>query len=302
MARTKTGSLSPASTLEIRKSTRLVDARADLSVMAQRLFNYAVSRLRGTETGEQTITFEVKELVAMIDTERGSFHEDLREAAASLVSTRVFIPEFDRNQIETGWTVAALVAAVTYNKGSSTLRLRFSSDITPYVVNLHNRFTKIELATVMKLRGRYTGRFFEWCKSRLGDRDSEGKIKPWTMDYSDLRSALGIKPKEYPRFVDFRRRILHPVERELAAQADLLLVHEPCRKDRAVVSLRFSVSEISKAAKLSPELPAAPAPPVTHGYTLAADPEELAWFERSRAERKKEKEEKKILTEQVHPS
>ena len=240
--------------LEIRKSLRLIDGRMDLPPMANRLFSFAVSRLRGTQHGERTVEFDAKELAGLIGTTSGNFPKELRAAAKRLVGITVDLPDWDRGQGETGWTMVALVTKVKYKKGTSLVSVTFDEDITPHIINLHNYYTKLELRILMKFRGTYSSRFYEFARSREGDVDAEGEIKPWTTGLDELRAALGIKANEYPRFVDFQRRVLLPAERELAQHAGLLLTHEARRRERKAVALKF------RLARLRPPEPPLPEP------------------------------------------
>ena len=54
-----------------------------------------------------------------------------------------------------------------------------------------------------------------------------------------LRKTFQIEPEKYPRFTDFRRRVIEPSVKEIEEKTDWVISWEPVKTGRQITSLSF---------------------------------------------------------------
>ena len=215
--------------LLVTKSNSLVEAGYKLSLNEQRLVLMMISQLDGrkpiSQNGEFTIT--ANEFAEAFGISVKQSYEILNEATSRLYERD--IKTFDKKAKIRGrfrW-----VDGVKYWDGEGKVTLSISRHIAPYLSLLHQQFTTYDLNQVTKLTSSYSIRFYELLIQFLktGERFiSLDKIR-----------ALFELTTEYPRFYDFKRRILKPAIDEINDHTDLVVDWDVKKKGRVITGLIF---------------------------------------------------------------
>lgn len=205
------------------QSNRLIEAKYRLSVEEQKIIKILVSQIQKDDEDFKDYEFHIKDLAELLDMEHSNTYGVLRNITKRLVS-RV-LEFYDQEKKE--FTQASWLSGAKYKEGRGTVTLHFDPLLKPLLLQLQSYFTKYELGQVLRFKGQYTIRFFEFRKSFLGRNKQEVEFT-----LQELRDILGIKKNEYKIFRDFKNRVLEPARLELLEKTGNSFEWEALRQGR----------------------------------------------------------------------
>ena len=130
---------------------------------------------------------------------------------------------------------------VNYYDDEGRIEASFSPSIKPYISLLARRFTTMGITHVAKFGSFYAIRLYELL---LQFRETGWR----RLELTELREILQIGPKQYPKFSEFRHRIIEPSVLEINAKSDYRVTWAKEIEGRNVVAVRF---EFERQAQLS---------------------------------------------------
>lgn len=183
------------------KSNKLVEARYTMGLQEKRLMLLALSKLNSTAPlpGER-IKMRVSEYAAVFGDHR-DLYSDIKVAAKSLLRRVVTIEKDDG-----GWSMFQVASYAELVKKTGVIELEFHKEMAPYISELRQCFTKIELPQLAGFTSVHALRVYEnmlkW---------EAGTLLETTVD--DFKKMLGLyddKKKKflYPAFKDFEINVL----------------------------------------------------------------------------------------------
>lgn len=217
------------------KSNDFVTARYDWTALQQRMVLMMIAQLDydAEDFGNQKI--QIAELIEKANLKGNSHYERAVEAAEVLLDQKIHV------QQENGrWRGYNLLSYV--EPGPGYVIARFNPDMRPFLLQLRRRFTKYMLEHAMRFQSPYSTRIYELLKQfdDIGYR---------TISIEQLRTILALEDK-YPRFYDFKRRVLEQAKKEINKDTDVEFKYKVLRKGRSPIALRFTITgkKVSKSA------------------------------------------------------
>ena len=142
------------------------------------------------------------------------------------------------------------------------IRARFNPDMRPFLLQLKRRFTRYMLGHVLRFQSPYSVRIYEMAMQfqDVGHR---------TIDVGDLREILDVVEK-YPRFYDFRRRILDQAVKEIARYTGHVVTYDIVKKGRVPEAVRLHIRQ--RASGETPNLSSETAAAVTRRGATTTPP------------------------------
>lgn len=218
------------------QSNRLVEAKYRLSVEEQKIIKILVSQIQKDDQDFKDYEFRSKDLAELLGMEHSNTYGVLRNITKKLMSRvlEFYNPETN-TLLQTSWLSSAL-----YKHGEGTIVLRFDPSLKPLLLQLQSYFTKYELSHILRFKGQYTIRFFEFRKSFLGRNK---KIIVFSLE--ELREIFGLQKDEYKDFDNFRRRVLEPARLELLEKMNESFTWESIRRGRGakVVGVKITFDD-----------------------------------------------------------
>jgi plasmid replication initiation protein len=224
------------SNLVVTKSNHLVEAGYKLSLNEQRLILSAIARLDGRKPfpKENEFVITAAEFANSYGVPLNQAYETLEDAASRLYERD--IKSFDhaaKVRERFRW-----VDGIKYWYGEAKVTLSFSSKIMPYLTQLHQQFTSYELKQISRLKTSYSIRFYELLVQFL-------KTEERYISLEQLRMQFELY-KQYPRFFDFKKRIIDPSMLEINATTNLTVEWDVVKKGRTITGLMFVFQEDAK--------------------------------------------------------
>lgn len=209
-------------------------AKYNLSLMEQKTFCYAVSKIKPEDKEGTEYTFGINEYcdVCGINRNDGRTIENVKEALKKLRDKSFYLVEPDGSHVLIGW-----LSKVRVMPKSGKVKIKFDEDMQKYLMGLYGNYTQYSLLSVLPMRSAYSVRLYELLKSYVGLKQKHKEF-----DIDDLKAKLAAP---YVNFKDFRVYALEKAVREINEYTDLEVSWEPIMKGRKVIKVRFDVTERS---------------------------------------------------------
>ena len=219
------------------KANSLVQAGYRLTMAEQRLMLSAISQVRRDEelTDQQVYSISAEEFAEASGIELKRAYEELSDAAHRLYRREVRIEQGPNGQGKGPRgrvTMTRWVQSVDYLAYEGRVKLRFGTDIVPYLSLLHREFTTYELRHVATMRSTYGVRLYELLQQW---RDAGER----TLEVDELRRMFGVPEGSYKAIKDLKLRVIAPAVRDVNACSDLYVTWDQRKRGRRVSAIRF---------------------------------------------------------------
>ena len=208
----------------------LIEARYHLTLQEKRLMCWLASQVKQTDEDFKEHELPIKEFAKLIDVKGDHLYKALDTITHKLMQKIITI----RSLKKRGFSKAALLGGAEYYESQGIIKLSFHPYLKPYMLQLKDRFTQINLGDVMGLKSVHAMRIYEVLKQyeSIGNRE---------ISLIDLRGYCGIEEK-YKKFNDFKKDVLERAKREINNKTDLLISYNEIKTSRKVTSIKFTVN------------------------------------------------------------
>lgn len=229
----------------------MVNAGFALSALEMRCFLAMLGRIGRDDTALPLCRIPVRELCA--DSNSKNIYREVRAMTVALSQRALLLEVLGPNGQrlpEPDIKARPLMGAIDYLKKEGVVEAVFNEHLRPYLLELKNNFTKVQLSQLLKLKRPASHRIY-WLLREYG---AFGKR---TVSLDELRHVLGLQDEYVDRFDHFKARVLEPARQELA-ETDLPFTYELLKTGRVITEIRFLF-----APTTGQELPEAEAAPLT---------------------------------------
>jgi plasmid replication initiation protein len=237
--------------LTVTKSNALIEARYKLNVVEQKVILGCIALLDPRKAMPESITITADKYIQIYGGDMANAYRHLNAAADSLLERQVII-QVDKNVSHK----AVWVSESHYDKHGGKLKLWLSPTIRSYLGGIKSNFTKYELNRIAQLNSSYSIRLFE-ILIRFNDTGER------TVNLDKFREQLGLAPELYPRFPDFRRRVLDAAIKELNHKTNLVIEYQALKTGKKITAIKFDFHEAAQQI-----LPLENLPPELEGLKL----------------------------------
>ncbi len=217
-------------------------AKYSLTAAEQRALAFIISAVRESDTEIKTYTFAIRDYcqVCGMDPELSENREAVKKSVERLGKAAFWFKTEDRKEILRFWVDPQSIV-IDWQKGVITVAL--SNWLSGYLLGLKRNYTTYSLASILPMQSAYSIRLFEICRSYL----YKGVF---TVDLDKLKEQL-VKDntpieKFYPRWPDFKRRVLEQAEQEINTYSEILVSWVPETTGNKVTGVTFTVSRNDK--------------------------------------------------------
>jgi plasmid replication initiation protein len=216
----------------VTKDNALINAAYALTLGEKRVLMMAISEIdpqsRAYLEKLVKVTLRASAFADLYGINHKLAYGELRKASYRLYYRTLRLHGDQVNGEEIRW-----ISGQQYSESKDRVTLTFSGDIVLHLTGLVSSFTQYGLLGVAGLRSSHSARVYELC--------SQYKHTGWRqMSVADLRRATDTE-HGYPRFADFRRRVIEQACREITRKSDLDVSWEPIREGRRIASVRFKI-------------------------------------------------------------
>ncbi|WP_180134360.1 replication initiation protein RepM [Acinetobacter sp. YH12071] len=178
--------------LTVSKLNVLVKAHYKMTLVEHRLFNIALTKIRANNISKDNnipIIIHAKDYTDLYaDTIDGGY-KALKNAIDNLFERHFTLERLTDSNVK-HVRVYRFIQMKGYFEGEGKLELQFSNDVLPFITQLANRFTQIDLSHTADLKSQYAYRLYELLKEVQNYKEQK-----LYMDLEDLRSRFGVLDK-----------------------------------------------------------------------------------------------------------
>lgn len=208
----------------------LIEARYHLTLQEKRLMCWLASQVKLTDKDFKEHELSIKEFAEMVNVKGDHLYKALDTITHKLMQKIITIKSID----ETEFVKVALLSGVKYLKNKGIIKLSFHPYLSPYMLQVKERFTQIGLGDVLELKSVYSIRIYELLKQyeTIGNRE---------ILLDELKEFCGIKENQYQKFSHVKERILDVAQREISNKTDLVIDYEEIKTSRKITSINFTI-------------------------------------------------------------
>lgn len=240
MARTKGIQVHPDSSLFIRQAHQISRAAYILPATQKQLLALLIAQVQIRNNGFELLEVGLTDLLTALKIDAANA-EFLRAHVKALVGAVVEI------ETDEEWVVHQWVSTARYIKSRKVFQFKLHEELLPHVLEIRSLWSRIALADLTKLTGKYSVRLYEIVMAARGF-EGQGGNKPgeWfvDLDLADLRVRFKIAPGEYKLTSDFRRKVIEAPVREInnaGIGLQISLDYDRFRRGRSLLGVRLLV-------------------------------------------------------------
>ena len=178
----------------------------------------------------------------MVGVEADSQYKELRKITMRLIQKGLSIYEPDAKE----WLQVSWLSAARYQTKKGIMSMRFDPSLKPYLLQLKERFTKINIVDTMKFKSVHALRVFEL----LAQFETIGKR---TTSIDELRACCGIQKDEYELYAHLKSRIIDRAKKEINAKTEYVVDYREIKESRKVVAIEWTFQKRTNFEKLQIE-------------------------------------------------
>ncbi len=231
---------------QIRQANALAKSSQELDLLEKRLLLIAMSRIQSTDTELLTHRIYMHELTEVFGQNP---YARAKRAAEGLLRRVVHVAKGNNSYDQFQWTtLARYVSSASSNNGESYIEIRLNEELSPYLLELRDRYNVIPLLDVLPLQSFNAQRLYEilW-------HDSHAMRKQFlTYDIPDLKWELGLRVRKtergktvwvekYKNWRDFRKLLIRAQD-DFEEHGRLRFEFEPITHGRVTRQVRFRLS------------------------------------------------------------
>jgi hypothetical protein len=215
------------------QANALVRAPLKLSNVEARLFALALGCIHQGQTELPGISIPISKVLTQ--KKGGSIYEAIRDACKGLMSKIVSIET--KSKSKNRFTAYSIISYMDINEGTGLITGNFAPEIKPFLLQLAEHYTHVEIEILLLLRSAHAHRLF-WLLKSWDD------VGNWEVEFEILRKQIlgDDNDKTYTLFHDFKRYVLEPSLREIHALG-WMVSYAVLKEGKKVRAIRFAIPD-----------------------------------------------------------
>lgn len=215
-------------------------ARYELNKTAQKSILYMASKIKPYDEPETVYTFNAETFcqVCNFNTDGGWYISYVKEVLLELKARPIVIPLMNRKRVITSWFDYAILDDET-----GEIKIKFNEYITPYLFELHNKYTSFMLEYILPMKSEYGIRLYEYLKSVK----YQGYRHTITLD--EMRQRVGCEGK-YEQSSHLRERVIEPALKDINTYTDLDIGYKLIKTGRKATHIEFTILQNDDVARM----------------------------------------------------
>ncbi|WP_416420728.1 replication initiation protein [Klebsiella variicola] len=253
----------------VAQGNQLIEGSYDITLAEIRLLWLALTKIDSKKPQPSTteIVLTAPEYSATYGVELSNAAHQLQAVSESLGSKPIYTYEYNVQKKRMDTVLRFWFSQIAYGSNNGAdVTLSFSDKVTPFLYDLKNEFTQMNVFAMAKLDSPFAFRLYSWLnRYRYFDKyknSKSGVIRTENISIEWMKERAGLAGK-YADFKNFRVRVLDPAVNAINRTTDLTVRYETVTVVRKVTHIIFSyIVEGDKAyIRVKPEPPKLPRRP-----------------------------------------
>jgi plasmid replication initiation protein len=210
----------------------LVEAKYSMTLQQKRVMIWLVSQIKPNDMDFKEHVLSIKELIEICQLSGESSYKEIRNITFSLIEKGIRIIDItdpnNKREIQVSW-----LSSADYYQGQ--VKLSFSPKLKPYLLQLKEKFTAINVIDLMQFKSVHAIRIYELLKQYqdIGER---------VLSIEEIKDCCGVKGK-HKQYVDFEKYLLLIAQREINEKSDIHFEFERIKPSRKIEGIKFIISK-----------------------------------------------------------
>lgn len=202
-----------------------------------KLFKLIVSKVNFNDTlFDESYTLNYREL-DKIGVNSSNRYNIVSMSLKKLAAYYVNFKNLSGDQIEVGLIKNKFI----FKQNTGQIIIEIHDDLKPFLLQLDSKYTSYEVENIKEFKSIYAIKTYELLKSWSNDRKTEENQYITTV--KNFREYLELKETDYPRYSNFKQRIIQKVIQEINEHADITIKINEIKSGRKVDKLIFIISK-----------------------------------------------------------
>ena len=221
------------------KTNPIINAKFDITAVQMKVFLKVIASI--DQSGEEMpeINISIKEFQEFVGGKAKNIHSYLQAELTKLRKKDIYY-EDERIRLE-----ASFFSSIVYHKNEGYFTFEFSKNIKPFLLQIKDNFTVLDIRNLLYLDSIYAIRFYEFCKEFE-------RFKTFEFDVEELKEKFGLTDR-YKNYFDFKLKVLHQARAELIENSELYFDFEEIKSGKRVVRLKFFIIKNKKVLQRKEE-------------------------------------------------
>jgi plasmid replication initiation protein len=209
------------------KTNPIINAKFDITAVQMKVFLKVVASI--DQSGDQMpeINISIKEFQEFVGGKAKNIYTYLHAELTKLRKKDLYY-EDDRIKLETNF-----FSSIVYHKQEAYFTFEFSKNLKPFLLQIKDNFTVLDIRNIMYLDSIYAIRFYEFCKEYE-------RFKTFEFDVEKLKEKFGLTDR-YKNYFDFKLKVINQARSELIKNSELYFDFEEIKLGKKVVRLKFFI-------------------------------------------------------------
>jgi plasmid replication initiation protein len=213
------------------QSNSLLEAKHSFNLVELKILLMAIAKIKREDEDfgfYRIYTAELRDISAIKS--NNAYYKYLRQISRSLRRKEVEI------ETEHGHLITGYFSDIELYKNHGYIDFYISPKMKPYLLQLQRSFTIYDIRNVINCKSVYSIRLYQLLKQyeKIGQR---------SITVKDLKFILGLDLEQYPRWNNFRSRILEITRKELKKYSDIYFEYETKRQGRLIHKVIFTIKK-----------------------------------------------------------
>jgi len=213
------------------ESNALLEARHSFTLVELKILLMVISRIKKDDQDfapYRIYTSEFRDLSAVKS--HNAYYKYLLKTSRTLRKKEIVI------ETEKGHLITGYFSDIELYKNDGYMDFYISPKMHPYLLQLKSEFTVYDIRNVINCKSVHSIRIYQILKQyeKIGNR---------TIRLADLKFILGMNKDQYPRWNNFRSRILETARKELKKHSDIYFEYETKRQGRLIDKITFNIKK-----------------------------------------------------------
>lgn len=210
----------------------LVEAKYSMTLQQKRIMIWLVSQIRPDDIDFKEHVLSIRKLIEICQLSGESSYKEIRNITFSLIEKGIRIIDItdpdNKREIQVSW-----LSSADYYQGQ--VKLSFSPKLKPYLLQLKEKFTSINVIDLMQFKSVHAIRIYELLKQYqdIGER---------VLSLEEIKDCCGVRDK-LKQYIHFEKKLLLTAQREINEKSDIYFDFERIKPSRKITGIKFIITK-----------------------------------------------------------
>jgi len=235
----------------------LITSVAKMDKVPLKIFELAVSCLDTANSPENNVVHISKStLFNFFNVEDNDKHSRFKRALTNLHQQSIFEVQEENEKGKWKFKIISPISSSEWNDYDDNVKIKFTDDIMPYLLELKSNFTQYLITDIIKLNSKYSIILYKWLSMNYNQYEAykengqrrEDQLELLKNPYIDIHELRRITNTldEYERFDNFENWTLKKPIEEISNFTHFTVTYKKIKKGRSIVGIQFYIEKKKK--------------------------------------------------------